>query len=157
MTFALFKIIYSIFAVLISAFYFIMLRIYPNSNKNLFDKRRGIVCSKCNEVLVEDDDLTMEIIERENYLDSCLSCKRDYVLNRLLSFKGYKESFDRWVLSKRSEKIMLISIIVPIPFIIASIFVPNTSFSSSVSIFNSTMLFIYWSVMIYRVYLCRKK
>ncbi len=156
MTFAIFKLIYSLIGLSMIGFYYLVLKVYPNSLKNLFDRRSGIICSKCSVKTISADDLTMDILKRVDNFQLCLSCRRDTKLNNLLSLSIYKDLFDNWVMSKRSEKIMLVAIIVPLPFLIFSIFIDNQSYSDFTSLFNSSMMILYWSIMIYRIYLCRK-
>jgi hypothetical protein len=96
------------------------------------------------------------MLDGQENLTECLACRRESRLNLLISFSSIKDKFDRWVLTKKSEKILILSIIIPFPFIIASIFIGDKTFSSVTSIANSSALITYWLIMIYRIYLCRK-
>ncbi len=156
MSFAIFKLVYSLIGLSLIGVHFLYQKMSPNFARNLFYKRSGIICSKCSTRTIDDEDLTDEILNRQNSPQMCLSCRRDSRLNQLMNLSYFKDSFDNWVLTKRSEINMLVFIFIPFPFIVLSIFLGNKTFSDFSSLFNSTMLIIYWSIMIYRVYLCRK-
>ena len=151
-----FKFILSLFTLLIIGVYFLYLKRNKNYSRVILLKRCGVVCSKCSSNLILDQDELIEALEKDNNLTECLSCRRESRLNLLVSFGYLKDNFDKWILKKRSERILILCILIPFPFIIASIFIGDKTFSSITSIGNSCGLMVYWLLMIYRVYLCRK-
>jgi hypothetical protein len=151
-----FKFIFSFFVLLIVGFYFFYLKRNKNYSRVILLKRCGVVCSKCSSDLIHDQNELIEALEKNNNLSECLSCRRESRLNLLVSFWYLKDKFDKWILKKKSERILILCILIPFPFIIASIFIGNKTFSNITSIGNSCGLMVYWLLMIYRVYLCRK-
>ena len=157
--FAIFKLVLSICGVLMIGLYYLILNRNKDYFKNLTLKRSGVLCSKCTDPVITEDELQKDnyaMLDGQENLTECLACRRESRLNLLISFSSIKDKFDRWVLTKKSEKILILSIIIPFPFIIASIFIGDKTFSSVTSIANSSALITYWLIMIYRIYLCRK-
>ena len=161
---AIFKILLSLFSILFIGVYFLFLKRSKNYSRTILFKRCGAVCSKCSSALItEQDDVVilypkelMDALDKDDNLTECLSCRRESRLNLLISFGSIKDKFNRWILTKKSERILILLIFIPFPFIVASIFIGDKTFSNITSITNSCGLIIYWSLMIYRVYLCRK-
>ena len=151
-----FKFILSLFTLLIIGVYFLYLKKNKNYSKTILLKRCGVICSKCSSDLITNPNELIEALEKNNNISECLSCRRESRLNLLVSFGYLKDKFDKWILKKKSERILILCILIPFPFIIASIFIGDKTFSSITSIGNSCSLIVYWSLMTYRVYLCRK-
>lgn len=157
--FAIFKLTLSVCSFLIIGLYYFILNRNKDFLKNLTLKRSGVICSKCSDTVITEDELQKDnyaIIDRQENLTECLACRRESRLNLLVGLSSIKDKFDKWILTKRSERILLFCIIISFPFIVASIFIGDKTFSSLVSITNSCVLITYWSLMIYRIYLCRK-
>lgn len=153
---AIFKILLSLFSILFIGVYFLFLKRSKNYSRTILFKRCGAVCSKCSSALITERDELMDALDKDDNLTECLSCRRESRLNLLISFGSIKDKFNRWILTKKSERILILLIFIPFPFIVASIFIGDKTFSNITSITNSCGLIIYWSLMIYRVYLCRK-
>ena len=159
---AIFKILLSLFSILFIGVYFLFLKRSKNYSRTILFKRCGAVCSKCSSALITEQDELMDVspvlipLDKDDNLTECLSCRRESRLNLLISFGSIKDKFNRWILTKKSERILILLIFIPFPFIVASIFIGDKTFSNITSITNSCGLIIYWSLMIYRVYLCRK-
>jgi len=151
-----FKFILSLFTLLIIVVYFLYLKKNKNYSKTILLKRCGVICSKCSSDLITNQNELIEALVKNNNISECLSCRRESRLNLLVSFGYLKDKFDKWILKKKSERILILCILIPFPFIIASIFIGDKTFSSITSIGNSCSLIVYWSLMTYRVYLCRK-
>lgn len=150
------KLILSLCSILIIGVHFLYRKRHESYYKTLYFKRCGIICSKCSEHLMNSQEFqSFDGWEIEDNLKECKSCHRNYRLNLLMNFSSIKYKFDKWILSKKSEKILLSCILIPIPFVIASIFIENKLFSNSASIINSCWLITYWLISTYRVYLCR--
>lgn len=145
---------------MIGVYYFILSR-NKHFSKNLYFKRIGVICSRCSNLIIDSNQaLRQHFFDRKDntdiHLTECVSCHRNSRLKLLIGLTTLKDKFDRWVLTKKSEKILILCIFIPFPFIIASMFIGNKTFSSVTSIVNSSVLITYWLIMIYRVYLCRK-
>ena len=153
--FAIFKLVLSLCSILMIGLYYFILNRNKDYFKNLTFKRSGVLCSKCTDPVITEDELHDTLDGQEN-LTECLSCRRESRLNLLISFSSIRDKFDRWILTKKSERILILCIVIPFTFIIASLFIGNKTFSSVTSITNSSVLIAYWSLMIYRIYLCRK-
>ena len=151
-----FLIIYGILSITLPILvYFFFLKKYPKSLEILYKKRKGIICSKCSQVLVED-----YFTDRPEKIDFCLTCRRETILNKLLTFKRYLDSFDIFVLSIKSNYILLSLVFIGLPIIvistIISVFESNNIYSEVTSLYSSSTILIYWIIAIYRLYLCRK-
>ena len=153
---AIFKILLSLFSILFIGVYFLFLKRSKNYSRTILFKRCGAVCSKCSSALITEQDELMDALDKDDNLTECLSCRRESRLNLLISFGSIKDKLNRWILTKKSERILILLIFIPFPFIVTSIFIGDKTFSNITSITNSCGLIIYWSLMIYRVYLCRK-
>lgn len=151
-----FKILLSLFSILFPVVYFLYLKRSKNFSRTILFKRCGAVCSKCSSALITEQDELMDALDKDDNLTECLSCRRESRLNLLISFGSIKDKFNRWILTKKSERILFLLIFIPFPFIVASIFIGDKTFSNITSITNSCGLIIYWSLMIYRIWLCRK-
>lgn len=147
--FAIFKLVLSICSILMIGLYYFILSRKKEYSKNIYFKRRGILCSKCTSVIdIQKDNYDIDMSDK---LTECLACRRESRLN----FSSIKDKFDRWVLTKKSENILILCIFIPFPFTIASLFIGSKTFSDITSITNSSVLITYWLIMIYRIYLCR--
>jgi len=157
--FAIFKLVLSLCSILMIGLYYFILNRNKDYFKNLTFKRSGVLCSKCTDPVITEDELQKDnynMLDGQETLTECLACRRESRLNLLIRFSSIRDRFDRWILTKKSEKILILCIFIPFPFIIASLFIGNKTFSSVTSITNSSFLIAYWSLMIYRIYLCRK-
>ena len=150
------KIGLSILSIIIVAVYFIYLKMPKNYFSNLSFKRNGIICSNCSNRVLSDSEINYEVFQREEHFSECVSCRRNSRLNLLISFGSIKSHFNKWLLSKKSEKILIFFISTSLLFVLSTIFISNKTYSNITSICNSCVLISYWSLMIYRIWLCRK-
>ena len=102
-----FKFILSLFTLLIIVVYFLYLKKNKNYSKTILLKRCGVICSKCSSDLITNQNELIEALVKNNNISECLSCRRESRLNLLVSFGYLKDKFDKWILKKKSERILI--------------------------------------------------
>ncbi len=93
-------------------------------------------------------------------LKACKSCQRNSRLDMILkfNFSSISDKFNKWVLSIKSEKHVLIFIFsIVLLFLIPSIIISNQFLRDFASLFNSFTLTVYWLLQTYRIHLCKIK
>jgi RNase P subunit RPR2 len=66
-----------------------------------------VICSKCSSDLITNQNELIEALVKNNNISECLSCRRESRLNLLVSFGYLKDKFDKWILKKKSERILI--------------------------------------------------
>lgn len=152
------KVILFVTFVLSILIFFIIRKFFgKNYVRNLYDKRLGIKCYTCSEVLVKDDDYwTLISNDNEKNLQECISCKRERRLNLLMSFSSINDWFKKWIISKKSEYISLVFMISILPFVVGGIILNNHLYGDIIYVINYFIQISYWITNTYRVWLCRK-
>jgi len=156
------RLLFSVLALVVLFSYFIYLYFLKRkigSNKvaqNLLHKRDGIVCYSCNNIIITDINQAIDkIVDDKEDLSLCKSCQRDVKLSNLLHNSNLLLIFKKWVLSKKSEKIMVVGLCITVFMMLIS-FLLLPRLMNVFSMINNIYLTIYWLIMIYRVYLNRK-
>jgi hypothetical protein len=155
------RLFFSILSLLMILAYFVYLyilkkKIGDSLFRTLLYKRNGIQCYSCSEVIITDPNQSVQrIIDDVEDLSLCKSCQREVKLSNLLHDSNFLLLFKKWVLTKKSEKIMVAFLFIPIiPMILSFLFFP--SIMNIASLCNNMFLTFYWSIMIYRVFLNTK-
>jgi len=156
------RLLFSVLTLVVLFSYFIYLYFLKRkigSNKvaqNLLHKRDGIVCYSCNNIIITDINQAIDkIVDDKEDLSLCKSCQRDVKLSNLLHNSNLLLIFKKWVLSKKSEKIMVVGLCITVFMMLIS-FLLLPRLMNVFSMINNIYLTIYWLIMIYRVYLNRK-
>jgi hypothetical protein len=144
------KSILSFSSIVLIGIYFLIYSRNKNYSRNLFYKRCGIECFNCSSTLI--DDIQISNLQNQNNLNLCLSCKRDLNIKKIFrKVNRFKYHFDKWILSKKSEYFTLGLVIITLSIVVTSIIL--TKYTDSISILNSSLLIIHWSVSLYRIFI----
>jgi len=159
------RLFFSVVWLLMILVYFAYIWYLKSKNTTIYqilnNKRLGMNCYSCNQPIhMDGDDLELHkrikrIMFGEESLCLCQSCQRDVKLSNLLHTSNFILKFNKWILTRNSEKIMVAFLFIPIiPMILSFLFLPGIM--NIASLCNNMFLTFYWFIMIYRVYLNRK-
>ena len=152
------KLTLSLLSIVAIIVYFIFKSRVKNYAQNLYYKRLGIKCYGCPDTIITDEEQVWDLVRKdnENNFSECVRCHRNSRLSLLMNFSHFKGSFDKLILNRSFERGSIFVVFLPLICLIISLFLNNKGFSDFSSMFNSITIIIYWSVNLYRVWLCRR-
>ena len=148
------------FAILFCFFPFLFMfwnmRLLKKRTSLTYEIKKGQVCFNCKTDLgLDNNDKVKRIMDQHDYFRLCTSCNRDRKINSLNSkFFLYKYNFQKYLASKKSDKLVWYFTIPVLLFIFLDILFKVTHIETN-GIFTwvyATLNIIYWSIVTYKQY-----
>ena len=114
-----------------------------------YDIKHGHRCYLCKEKLEREYSLG-DLLDKTENLVVCKSCERDSKLDNLLSNKNKLNLFKKYLISKKSDNLILGLLVVAVAVLIIHIILFLTINFKGLGWVSNFILVIYWILMIIR-------